>query len=127
MLFEVPPQITVLDGVHPAGVGFTTVTVTPAGEAISDAEMGVVSPKIVAKVVVRDPPFHCTAEQGTNPVPITEREKPGLPAGRFDGCSCVIAGIGKDVAGPIVNGSEFEVDAELETVTFTVPCAAISA
>ena len=123
---EVPPQVTVLDGVHPAGVGFTTVTATLVGEAISDAEMGVVSPKIVANVVVRGP-FHCTVEHGTNPVPVTEREKPGLPAGKLEGVSCVIAGTGKDVAGPIVNGSAFEVEAELETVTLAVPWEAMSA
>jgi hypothetical protein len=123
---EVPPQVTVLDGVHPVGVGLTTVTSTLVGEAMSDAEMGVVSPKMVAKVVVRGP-FHCTVEQGTNPVPTTEREKPGLPAGKLDGFSCVIAGTGKDVTGLIVKGSEFDVDPELDTLTFTVPSVAMSA
>jgi hypothetical protein len=126
LLLDVPPQVTVLDGVQPLGVGLTTVTATLVGEAMSDAEMGVVSPKIVANVVVRGP-FHWTVEQGTNPVPTTEREKPGLPAGRLEGCSWVIAGTGKDVAGPIVKGSAFDVDAELETVTFSVPNAAMSA
>jgi hypothetical protein len=124
---EVPPHGLLLEGVHPLGAGVETVTGMLATEAMSPAPIAAVSPLIPTNVVVRALPFHCTVEQGSRLLPFTSSENATPPAAVLEGTSELIAGSGRDVGAVMVNVSELEVIAELDTVTLAVPSEAVSA
>jgi hypothetical protein len=89
--------------------------------------MEAVSPVVPTKVVVRGLAFHCTVEQGSNPLPTTETTKAPLPAAALDGMRELMDGTGKDEGAVIAIGRELELIAELDTNTVAVPSAAVSA
>lgn len=80
--------------VPPAGAGFTTVTDAVPPAAISVAVIAAVSCVALTYVVVRELPFHCTTDDGTNPVPVTDSVNVADPAAADDGEIPVIAGVG---------------------------------
>jgi hypothetical protein len=71
--------------------------------------------------VGRDARFHCTTELGTNPLPVTVKEKAGSPAVAVPGEIPFIAGVG--VGTSALNVSELEMPppgAGLKTVIWLV-------
>ena len=103
--------------------------------ATSATEIAALSPDGLAKVVVRETPFHWTWEHGTRlPPPPPLASTPSMnaadPAAALDGKSDVITGTGNGVVdGATVNGEDKEDKdgiVELETVTFTGPGKAVS-
>jgi hypothetical protein len=74
--------------------GFTTETVTVAGEAIRAPGTTAVNCVEETKVVERRSPFHNTAEAGSNPDPVTVRVKSLPPATAEAGLMEVTAGGG---------------------------------
>jgi hypothetical protein len=124
---DVPPHVTVVDGMHPVGAGLFTVTGGIPTVAMSAAEMAAVSPFTDANVVVRAAPFHRTVEQGNIPVPITDSPKAEPPAAALLGISCVMAGTGKDAGALKLKLAAAEIDAEFDTVMLTEPGNAMSA
>jgi hypothetical protein len=97
--------------------------------------MAAFNPEVLAKVVVRALPFHCTTEHGESvPLPAPEASTPSKnaadPTGAFDGTSVVIAGVGSGVVDvAMVKDDESEASAgmlTLETVTVAGPGNAVS-
>src|SRR5712691_7225924 len=80
--------------VPPPGVGVNTVTGAVPAVVRSLPGMLVVSWVALTKVVVRMPPFHCTTEAGTKPLPVTVRVKAGPPCSALLGESEERAGTG---------------------------------
>jgi hypothetical protein len=125
--FDVPPP--------PPSVSVKTVTGTDTGLATSAAGIAALSPVVLANVVVRGLPFHCTTEHGTKlppPVPLasTPRRNAAEPAAALEGTSVVMAGAGSGVVeGAIVKAEDAEARdgiVELDTVMFTGPGKAVS-
>ena len=113
--FEVPP----------AGAGLTTVTWTVPAVAMSLAGIAACKIALLPKPVVRLEPFNCTTEPEVKPVPFTVRVKSAAPAVAVAGEMEVRLGIGV----PIKRERALETPppgGPLETVTWTVPIAAMS-
>ena len=125
--FDVPPP--------PPSLGVKTVTGIIEALATSVAEIAALSPAGLAKVVVREIPFHWTMEHGTRlpplpPLASTPSMKAPDPAGALEGMSDVMAGAGRGVVeGAMVKGEDAE-DKDgivaLETVTVSGPGKAVS-
>jgi hypothetical protein len=116
------------DETPPPGAGLETVTLAMPATATSEAEMGAVSCVELTKVVGRLPPFHCTVETETKPVPITVNVNAASPALTLEGFSVEIAGAG--LTGVLmVNKTALELPPPgegLNTVTLAVPALAMS-
>jgi hypothetical protein len=71
---------------------------------------------------------HCTTEQGRMPLPVTTKERAGLPASALDGNKDVIAcGAARFAAGDVmVNESSLDVPEEFDTETAAVAGEAVS-
>src|SRR5712691_8777609 len=80
--------------VPPPGVGVNTVIGAEPAVVRSLGGMLAVSWVALTKVVVRVPPFHCTTEAGTKPLPVTARVKAGPPCSALLGESDPSAGTG---------------------------------
>ena len=63
---------TIPDDVPPPGAGLVTVTVAVPTMETSPAVMAALNCVVLMKVVTRFDPFHCTCEEGMNPLPLTE-------------------------------------------------------
>jgi hypothetical protein len=113
-----------LDSAPPIA-GLDTVTGTIPTAAISGAVIAAWSCVGLTKVVGRLSPFHCTPEQGANPLPVTLKVNAADPAVRVAGemDAIVAAGIVED---EIVKGLVFEREPKLDTSIFTVEAEAIN-
>src|SRR5713101_6566305 len=112
--------------VPPPGAGVKTVTCGVPAVTRSVAGMLAVSWVALTNVVVRLPPFHCTTDAGTKPLPVTVRVKAGSPAERVVGEMLVSVGVGLltlSVAAPEVPPP----GAGVETLTLFGPTGAMSA
>jgi hypothetical protein len=125
--FDVPPP--------PPSLRVKTVTGIIEALATSATEIAALSPDGLAKVVVRETPFHWTWEHGTRlppppPLASTPSMKAPDPAGALEGMSDVMTGAGRGVVeGATVKGEDVE-DKDgivaLETVTVAGPGKAVS-
>jgi hypothetical protein len=114
--------------VPPPGAGFDTVTDAVPAEAMSAAVICAVSCVLLPNVVARWLPFHCTTDELMKFVPVSVSVKAAPPAVALDGEIELSVGLGFGAV--MVN--VLAVDAPppgvgLNTVTGTVPAAAMSA
>jgi len=140
VMVKSPPPATAKDGLREVktGVGTNTLKVTPsvpelpfstvittaAGATIREAGTCAVTCVLLMNVVGREVVFHCTAEAGTNPVPLTVSVKLPPPAGAPCGLIATMEKLGGAV---IVNVSALEMlPSASETVMAAVPAVAIS-
>src|SRR5579872_7114180 len=117
-----------LADVPPPGAGLETVTCAVPAAAISAAVMAACNWVAPIKVVVRAAPFQLTTELLMKPVPFTVKVKAAAPAVAPVGAREVIEGTG--LAALMTKPAFADVPppgAGLETVTWAVPAAAISA
>jgi hypothetical protein len=72
---------------RPPGLGLTTVTEAVLALAMSDAGMLAFNCELLTNVVSRAPPFQCTTEPETKPVPFTVSVNPAPPGLTASGTS----------------------------------------
>ena len=112
--------------VPPPGEGLSTVTLAVLTELMSAVVMAACKLVLETKVVERVLPFHWTVDVGMKFVPVTVNVKPAPPATAELGFKDATVGEGL----PMVKVSPLEVPPPgvgVETVTVTVPLAAMSA
>ena len=116
---DVPPP--------PPDVGLNTVTwAGGTAAAMSVADIAALSCVGPAYVVARVPPFHCTTEHGTKPLPVTFKLNPDVPAVAPAGKRDVRTGAGSAAGVDTLKEKEFELTEKLDTETCAVPMEAVS-
>ena len=78
--------------VPPPGAGLLTVTVAVPAVAMSEAGTAAVNCVSLTKVVLKAWPFHCTADEATKLLPLTDSVKAGPPEVTAVGARELIAG-----------------------------------
>jgi hypothetical protein len=114
--------------VPPPGAGLNTVTDAVPAEAMSAAVICAVSCVLLPNVVARALPFHCTIDELMKFVPVSARVKAAPPAVALGGEIELSVGLGFGAL--IVNVCAVDAPPPgvgLNTVTGTVPAAAMSA
>src|ERR1700734_2512835 len=91
-------NVAPLSDVPPPGAGFVAVTITEFGVVMSDWRICTESwPVLAFRVVERGEPFQLTTvvplESETNPVPVTAKVKPSLPAVMTEGNRPLTVGV----------------------------------
>jgi hypothetical protein len=122
---DVPPHVTVADGVHPLGGGVDTVTATVPGDKRSPLRTGTLSCVGLRYFVVAalGTPPHWMKEHGSKFWPVTVRVNWPDPAMALEGAIADAVGTGREDGATTEKLTVLETAEPLEAVIVAVPDA----